>query len=82
MTSQLTPRAGHVVAVGEIPRCDMCSVHRPAQRVPAVWDCATVYGGSWANLCDPCNALYALQPGTSGVGIGQRLIVLGEDCPA
>jgi hypothetical protein len=78
MTHTLTPRPGHIVAVGEIPTCDMCRTHRPAQRVLASWDCPTIYG-PWANLCDPCNALYARYPGRTGVGIGQRLIVLGDD---
>jgi hypothetical protein len=67
MSAELEPRPGHVVAVSELPDCDFCGA-------PAAWDCPTRFG-PWANLCDSCNQAAAVQPGVTGVGIGQRLVV-------
>ena len=67
--SDLTPRPGHVV---EIPApgysCDFCGD-------PATWDGPTVYG-PWANMCDTCEPIRHAHPGQTGVGIGQRLVVV------
>lgn len=76
--ASLKPRPGHVVDVAALPGCDICKTHRPAQNVPATWDCPTIFG-SWANLCDICQPRYGAYPGRTGVGIGQRLIVRTVD---
>jgi len=68
MTVDLTPRPGHVV---EIPApgytCDFCGA-------PATWDIPTVMG-PWANACSEHEAQFHTQPGVTGVGVGQRLVV-------
>jgi hypothetical protein len=69
MSAELEPRPGHVVAMPELPQCNLCHA------APATWDARTKYGSSWAYLCDPCNALHAAEPGVTGVGVGQRLVV-------
>ena len=63
-----TPRPGHVVAMLELPRCDIC------QRKEATWDARTGHGSSWAYMCQSCADEHAAAPGVTGVGIGQRLV--------
>lgn len=67
----LTPRPGHVVAVTTLPLCALCGEL-------ATWDVRTRFGGSWANACGVCVNDLAAQPGVTGVGIGQRLVLVGD----
>lgn len=67
----LTPRAGHIVAMDEIPTSDICSV------APAAWDARTIHG-PWAYMCESCAARLGSHYPTTGVGIGQRLTLREE----
>lgn len=70
---ELLPRPGHVVALSELPPCDLCSDK------PAVWDGPTTMG-PWAYMCQSCAEAYHVYGGReTGVGIGQRLIVRKEE---
>jgi hypothetical protein len=65
----LTPRRGHVVVVPVLPACDFCGS-------PASWDIPTIAGGSWANACEVCEPFWHSAPGQTGVGVGQRLVLV------
>jgi len=68
MSAELEPRPGHVVAMAYLPKCDVCPK-------PATWDARTRHGSSWAYLCEEHAVEHAAQPGVTGVGIAQRLVV-------
>jgi hypothetical protein len=71
MIMHLTPTPGHVVAVTTLPTCDICGDE------PASWDLRTRFG-PWANACESCAPGVAAEPGVTGVGIGQRLVLASE----
>lgn len=71
MTVDLTPRHGHVVEIDSARPCDFCGR-------PATWDIPTRMG-PWAYACDECESTFHTQPGQTGVGVGQRLVVRKGD---
>lgn len=73
---------GHESRVSTIPPCDFCK--RDETVTPATHDGRTPYG--WAFMCDPHWEEHG--PGSTGLGIGQRLVLAGDvpepdpDCQA
>lgn len=64
---------GTTVSVPELPDCDFCKEQGVTSK--AHYDGKTVFG-PWANMCNEHYVTYGLGLGT---GIGQRLILKGND---
>jgi hypothetical protein len=72
MTQQLEPKPNHVVAMEELPRCDLCG--QPASWDAPLGDTGIARPGAWAYMCDSCQIQHGKYPGRTGLGVGQRLV--------
>ena len=65
------PKFGYIVAMAQLPNCQLCDKGRTAH-----YDGKT-FQGPWAYMCRMCWTQYG--PGKTGVGFGQEMIVVESE---